>query len=231
VTSAFEPEFEGFQRQRKKRLPRWTGPAALGLIVLTAISLFVLRGPQIGVRDNDQKVISVVLPPPPPPPPPPPQQPKPPEPKPQITPPTPTPDTPPPPSQAPPQAQANDALTARQGAGPSNYGLAQGNGAGTRIGGGAGGDNGFGAYAALAQTEIARATGKESALHNNRFDLLIAVQVASDGRVAAVRVLNDAGKDPKRDAALQRLVGLQLSKPPPAGLQVMRFQLNTGSGA
>ena len=154
-----------------------------------------------------------------------------PKPKPEISPPKPTPETPPPPTPAPPQAAPDaQALTAREGAGPSNYGLQQGNGGGTRIGGGSG-DNGFGAYAALAEAEITRATGKETALHNAHFDLLVSVQVAPDGHVTGVRILNDPARDPKRDAAVQRLVGLQLSKSPPAGLQTMRFQLNTSSGA
>src|SRR3546814_12042635 len=76
------------------------------------------------------KTTRVILPPPPPPPPP--------EVKPQETPPEPKPmpldqpvtDTPPPPT---PDAQptvGDSALTAREGAGPSNYGLAVGDGGG-----------------------------------------------------------------------------------------------------
>lgn len=226
--------FNDFSRRRRKRLPRWVGPVALAVLVALAALILILRGPTIGEHDRAARVINVVLPPPPPPPPPPPATPKPPEPKPQITPPTPQPDTPPPPSPpspSPPQAAANDALTAREGAGPSNYGLAQGNGGGSRIGGGAGGDNGFGAYANLAIAEVRRAAQDDPAIKTGRYSMKIALQVAPDGRIASVRILTGSG-DAKRDRALeQHLAGLQLSKRPPDGLPVMRIQIDNGSGA
>lgn len=228
MSLAADPWGEDFHRRRRRRPPRWTGPAALGLIVLLAITAFVLRGPRIGVRESEQKIINVVLPPPSPPPPP---EPKPPEPKPPtIAPPQPTPATPPP-SPSPPQAAPDtSALTARQGAGPSTYGLAQGDGGGVRIGG-TGGDNGFAAYASLAINDIRRATQTDPALASGHYVATIAVQVDADGRIVAVRLLGGSG-DPKRDAELQRrLAGLQLSKRPPDGLPVMRLELNAGSGA
>lgn len=224
--------FDDVPYRRRKRPPRWIGPAILGLIVLGVVALLVLRGPQIGVRANDQKVISVVLPPPPPPPPPPPVEPKPPEPKPEITPPKPTPETPPPPTQAPPQAAPDaSALTAREGAGPSNYGLQQGNGGGTRIGGPPASNAGaFLAYADVAMADIRRTAQADPKLAG-RYSVKIAVQVDADGHIVNLRILGGSG-DLKRDAELQqRLAGLQLSKRPPDGLPVMRIQLDTGPGA
>lgn len=231
MTSTFDPEADDpfRRRRRRRRLPRWFGPAVLGLVVLALIAAVLLRGPEIGVRREARTVINVVLPPPPPPPPPPPQ-PKPPEPKPTIAPPKPSPETPPPPAQSPPQAQADNALTARVGAGPSNYGLAQGDGSGQRIGGGAGGDNGYGAYASLAQAAIYRAAQDDPVLSSGRYRLTIAVQVSADGRIASVRVV-DGSKDARRDAALQRLVGLRMPRQPPAGLPAMRFVFDARSGA
>lgn len=229
--STFDPEEDGyFHRRRHRRLPRWAGPAVVLALLAGLALLFILRGPEIGVRQNEQKVITVVLPPPPPPPPPPPAEPKPPEPKPTITPPKPEEATPPPPTQTPPQAAPDtSALTARTGSGPSNYGLQQGNGSGTRIGGAPAGDNGFGAYGNSVMAAIHRAADADAVLKHGDYSIAIAVRVGPDGRVADIRVLSGSG-DAKRDAALQRLVGLQLT-PPPEGLSVVRLQLNRGNGA
>jgi hypothetical protein len=231
MTFAFDPEFDDYVHRRRKRVPRWVGPTVLGLIVLSAAAVFLLRGPTIGTRTNDQKVISVVLPPPPPPPPPPPEQPKPPEPKPTISPPKPQAETPPPPTQAPPQAAPDtSALTARTGAGPSTYGLQQGNGGGTRIGGAPASSDGFLFYSNTALAEIRRVCQSDPALNTGRFVASLRVQVDSDGRIVSARLLGGSG-DPKRDAALERrLTGLQLSKRPPEGMPVMRIEFDLGSG-
>jgi hypothetical protein len=222
--------FESVRRRRRQRWPRWVGPVALGAIVLGMVLLFVLRGPTISQRDRQNKIINVVLPPPPPPPPLPPPKEKPPEPeKPKVEEPKPTPVTPPPPSPTPPAANANDALSARVGAGPSNYGLAQGNGGGTRIGGGVGGDP-LGLYANAALAEIRRAVQADPALNHSRFGVQLAIAVSADGHIESARFLQGSGDD-KRDAALQRLLaGLQLSQRPPSGLPVMRIELNARPG-
>src|SRR3546814_19309599 len=71
-------------------------------------------------------------------------------------------DSPPPPTPQAQPAPGNDALTAREGAGPSNYGLTIGDGSGSRIGGQVGsGLGGFNraAYASYLEGEkIGRAS-------------------------------------------------------------------------
>ena len=201
----------------------------VGLVLVLA---YTLIGRQtVSERPNEMKTTRVILPPPPPPPPP--------EPKPQEKPPEPKPmpldqpvtDTPPPPT---PDAQptvGDSALTAREGAGPSNYGLAVGDGGGTRIGGRPGGSgDGFGAYANVALAGIRQAAQGDRDLSRARFTVQLAVTVGSDGRITNVRVIS--GGDDKRNARLRDLLtGLQLSQRPPAGLPVMRIELNARSGA
>ncbi|AKM11047.1 hypothetical protein [Croceicoccus naphthovorans] len=182
-------------------------------------------------RPNERKTTTVVLPPPPPPPPPPePQQvEQPPEPT--VAPPIEQPmDTPPPEASSDP-APGDSALTAREGAGPSNYGLAAGDGGGTRIGGrpGGGGDA-FAAYATVALNGIRQAAQSDRDLSRGRYSVQLAVTVGPDGRITNVRVIG--GGDDRRNRRLREvLTGLQLSQRPPAGLPVMRIELNARSGA
>lgn len=212
--------------RRRKQSPVTFGRVlivvGIGLVLLLA---YTLIGRQtVSERPNEMKTTRVILPPPPPPPPPEvkPQE-KPPEPKPMpleqpVT------DTPPPPT---PDAQptvGDSALTAREGAGPSSYGLAVGDGGGTRIGGKSGGSDGFGAYANLAVIDIRHAVQIDPAARG-RYAVRLMVAVLPDGRITNVRLLNSTG-DAKRDAAIERrLTGLQLSQRPPAGLPVMRIEL------
>ena len=203
-----------------------------GLVLLLS---YTLIGRQtVSERPNEMKTTRVILPPPPPPPPPPPEV------KPQETPPDPKPmpveqpvtDTPPPPTPDAQPTTGDSALTAREGAGPSNYGLAAGDGSGTRIGGRpGGGDGGFGAYANVALAGIRQAAQADRELSRGRFIVRLAVAVSPDGRITNVRILDGTG-DVRRDARLiQTLTGVQLSQRPPAGLPVMRIELNARSGA
>lgn len=216
---------------RRRSKINWAVVAVVGVLAVILAVTF-LRPSTVSERQREDKTVRVVLPPPPPPPPPPevkPQE-QPPEPK-------PTPmdqpvDQAPPPPDAPAQPTVGDsALTAREGAGPSNYGLAAGDGSGTRIGGRpGGGDGGFGAYANLALAAIRQAAQSDSLLSKGRYTARLAVTVSPDGRIVSARLLNSTG-DAARDARLQqRLVGLQLSQSPPPGLPVMRIELNARSG-
>ncbi len=216
---------------RRRSKINWAVVAVVGVLAVILAVTF-LRPSTVSERQREDKTVRVVLPPPPPPPPPPevkPQE-QPPEPK-------PTPmdqpvDQAPPPPDAPAQPTVGDsALTAREGAGPSNYGLAAGDGSGTRIGGRpGGGDGGFGAYANLALAAIRQAAQSDALLSKGRYTARLAVTVSPDGRIVSARLLNSTG-DAARDARLQqRLVGLQLSQSPPPGLPVMRIELNARSG-
>src|SRR3546814_19767092 len=102
-----------------------------GLVLMVALSF--MGSDRTSLRPGEQKTVRVVLPPPPPPPEIKPQE-KPPEPKPTpIEQPT---DSPPPPTPQSEPTPGDSALTAREGAGPSNYGLAGGDGRseGRRVG-------------------------------------------------------------------------------------------------
>ncbi|MEG3086717.1 energy transducer TonB family protein [Sphingomonas sp. PB4P5] len=222
--------------RRRKRSPVTFGRivVVLGIVLALALAYMLAGRVTVSERPNEMKTTTVILPPPPPPPPP--------EPKPQEKPPEPKPmpldqpvvDTPPPPTPDAQPVAGDSALTAREGAGPSNYGLAVGNGGGTRIGGKVGGGtggNGFGAYANIAVTDIRRAAQSDAALSRGRYSVRLLVTVDADGRITGVRLIDGSG-DTRRDAAIERrLTGLQLSQRPPQGLPAMRIQLNTRSGA
>lgn len=220
--------------RRRKQSPVTFGRVlvvvGVGLVLVLA---YTLIGRQtVSERPNEMKTTRVILPPPPPPPPP--------EVKPQETPPEPKPmpleqpvtDTPPPPTPDAQPTTGDSALTAREGAGPSNYGLAVGDGGGTRIGGrpGGGGD-GFAAYANVALADIRRAAQSDAALSRGRYTVRLIVAVNAEGRITSVRLIDGSG-DARRDAAIERrLTGLQLSQRPPQGLPAMRIELNARSGA
>jgi len=217
----------------RRRGGRINWPIVAAILVLAGIAAAVMLRPStVSERQRDDKTVRVVLPPPPPPPPP--------EVQPVEQPPEPTPtpmdqpvDEAPPPPDAPAQPTLGDsALTAREGAGPSNYGLQGGDGSGTRIGGRpGGGDGGFGAYGELTRREVTQAVQGERDLSRGRYSAQLAVTVDAEGRIISVRLLRGTG-DTRRDAALQRaLTGLRLSRRPPAGLPVMRIELNARSGA
>lgn len=215
---------------RRRRI-NWPVIGAVAVLIALLAATF-LRPGSVSERQREDKTVRVVLPPPPPPPPPPEvAQERPPEP-------TPTPmdqpveDTPPPPDAPSEPTVGDSALTAREGAGPSNYGLARGDGSGTRIGGRpGGGDGGFGAYGELTRREVTQAVQGERDLSRGRYSAQLAVTVDAEGRITSVRLLRGTG-DARRDAALQRaLTGLKLSRRPPDGLSVMRIELNARSGA
>ena len=208
---------------------------AIAIALALALAWNFLGRVTVTERPHEVKMTAVVIPPPPPPPPPPEPEKieKPPEPTP--APPIDTPvDTPPPPEPAPTASSdpspGDDALTARVGAGPSNYGLQQGTGGGTRIGGRPGGNNGFAAYGGLAARELQTAAQRDRDLMRGSYKVRVAVTVDAEGRVTHAQVLD--GGDEKRNARLvQMLVGLQLSRKPPPGMpNPLRVDLTATGG-
>lgn len=215
---------EAFGRGRRRpKLPRWAAPAVLAGLLLAALLAYLLQAPSIGQRDVQHRIINVILPPPPPPPPPV----KPPEPKPKPKPKVleqPKPDETPPPPTPPPAQAPSEALTAREGNGPANFGLAAGNGGGLRIGGG---DNGFAAYGHLVSEAVRQAVQNDPDLGraHAQFDLRLQITFSPEGKVLAVRLESSTGSA-QRDAALERLLTqLVLSRTPPAGLPPVRIEL------
>lgn len=204
----------------RKRSRRSTGLLIGGGVTgLALIALFLWPSQQISQRPHDMKTTRVVLPPPPPPPPPP--EPKPIEQpaEPVIAPPIEQPqDTPPPPDQANSDPTPGDsALTAREGAGPSNYGLAVGDGGGTRIGGRPGG-SGFGgfnraAYASYLQGEIRRAVEADRDLRSSVLRTGVRVWIDSAGRITRVEAANS-----DKDAAIRKVLLGRSVRPPDASL-------------
>lgn len=222
----------GGPHRRRKQSPISFGRvlAVIGVGLVIVIAWNFIGQQTISDRPNEMKTTQVILPPPPPPPPP--------KPEPVEQPPEPTPappieqpmDTPPPPDQAPSSdsTPGDSALTAREGAGPSNYGLAAGDGSGTRIGGRPGGGDAFAAYAQVALNGIRQAAQSDRDLSRGRYTVRLAVTVGPDGRITNARVID--GGDERRNARLvQLLTGLQLPQRPPAGLPVMRIELNARS--
>ncbi len=216
-------DLDPFRHRRSKhwRLPKWLVPAIILLLVGGGLLTYFLQGPSIGTRNFDRKILAVVLPPPPPPPP----KEKPPEPPKQMqeakAEPTPTPPTP--------EPQANDALSAREGPGTNSFGLAAGNGGGTRIGGGVGGDP-FMAYAMIIQSDIRRALQVDPKLRSIAYSMKIEVKVSPDGAIQDVSFDEASRTDPERDAAIKRvLASLILSRKPPEGLPRIKLQLASRS--
>lgn len=201
----------------------------VGVGLAIAVVYNMLSWESVTDRPNEMKTTQVVLPPPPPPPPPPEpevvEQP----PEPAVAPPLEQPqDTPPPPDQSSDPTPGDNALTAREGVGPSNYGLARGDGSGTRIGGrpGGGGDA-FRAYALVAQACIRQATQGDRELSHGRYRAEVAVSMAADGRIASTRV---SGVDDRRASRIRELLSGVQCQAPPAGLPLMRLELSTRSG-
>lgn len=215
------------------KLPLGWIALAGGLALVGFLAWSLLSAQLVTKRPNEMKTTQVVLPPPPPPPPPPP--------KPQETPPEPVDappveqpqDTPPPPDQA--QSSeptpGDNALTAREGAGPSNYGLQSGDGSGGRIGGRPGGGDAFGAYGRSAAACAQRAAQADRELtRGGRFQAQIALSVDPEGRISTLRKVG--GVDEKRAARLRQvLTGLQCPRPPAGMPSVIRIELNARSGA
>ncbi len=217
----------GPEGPRRRSSPVTFGRVMIVLGVGLAVALVWMMATRITVTDRPSslRTTRVILPPPPPPPPPEPVvQERPPEPV-----PTPVPMEQPteaPPPEAPAEPTSGDnALTAREGAGPSNYGLARGDGSGTRIGGKAGGGDALAAYAGIAVADIRRAAQDDPVLARGRYRASFLVTVDPAGRITSLRLLESTG-DARRDAAIERrLTGLLLSQRPPAGLPAMRIEL------
>jgi len=206
---------------RRKRSPVAFGRVitVVGIGLVVAVVYNMLSWQSVTDRPNEMKTTQVILPPPPPPPPPPEpevvEQP----PEPTIAPPIDQPiDTPPPPDQASSDPTPGDnALTAREGAGPSNYGLAVGDGGGTRIGGRPGG-SGFGgfnraAYASYLQGEIRRAIEADRDLRSTTLKASVRLWIDAAGRINRVEIANSDKAAAIRDALVGRSV-----RPPDASL-------------
>ncbi len=218
--------------RRRKRSPFTFGRilTVVGIGMVVAIAYNMLSWQSVSDRPNEMKTTQVILPPPPPPPPPPPKEQVEQPPEPAIAPPIEQPlDTPPPPDQANDPAPGDSALTAREGAGPSNYGLGRGDGSGTRIGGRPGGGSGdaYRAYANVALGCVRSAAQRDRDLSRGRYDAALTVTITPDGRFTNVRV---SGVDDRRAAQIRSVLAGASCQAPPAGLPVMRLELSTRSG-
>lgn len=224
--------FDELSRRRRKHLPAWIAPTVLIAVALGIVAFFWLQAPTFDQQAARDKVINVALPPPPPPPPP--EQ-KPPEPeKKVIEEPKPQPQTPQPQQQPQPDSPApvaGEALSARVGTAGNNFGLAAGNGGGTRIGGTAGGDgNGFAAYAASIQSQLYAALRADRALRKGGFAIQIALDIGADGRIRSVRLLRASGERDRDHRIRDVLTNFQLSAPPPVGMPPARWELRQRAG-
>ena len=231
AATLFGPDgLDGLGGPRRRRSPITLGRVvAAGGIALALFVIWTFISAQIVTeRPNEMKTTTVILPPPPPPPPP---EPKPVEPPPEPTaaPPVEQPvDTPPPPQANSDPAPGDSALTAREGAGPSNYGLAVGDGGGTRIGGRPGGSgDAFRAYASVAQSCIQRAAQADRDLTRGRYRAELMVTMTAGGRVANARI---SGVDDQRSARIRGVLNSLQCQAPPAGLPAMRLEINTRGG-
>ncbi len=190
---------------------------AIAVAVLAALlALTLLRGATVREHRGDMKTTRVVLPPPPPIPPPPPKPDvKPPEPKPTpLEQPT---DAPPPPSApapAAPAAPGADALTAREGAGPSSYGLAIGDGSGSRGGGRVGSFGGVNraAYASYLEGEFRRAWESDKALRSSALKARVRVWIDASGKITRV----EADGSERAQAIQAALIGRTVRAPDPS---------------
>lgn len=216
----------------RKRSPITFGRilVVVGIGVAIVIGWTLTNRTTVTERPNEVTTTTVILPPPPPPPPPPPEQvQQPPEPT--VAPPIDQPvDTPPPEAPSQDSAPGDSALTAREGAGPSNYGLQGGDGSGTRIGGrpGGGGD-GFAAYANnVALPCIRQAAQRDRELSRGRFTARLAVSVDASGRITRIGEISGANAG-RSDRLREVLTGLQCEAPP-AGIPTMRIELSGRSG-
>lgn len=224
-----DPYGEPPRRRRSK--VNW--PVVLVIMVLGAVlATTFLRPGTVSDRDRDEKIVRVVLPPPPEPPPP--------EVQPEEAPPEPTPtpldqplDNTPPPPDAPSEPTTGDnALTARVGAGPSNYGLAAGNGSGTRIGGNAGGGGAnYGAYGAAVRNAMQRRLQSDAALRTAEFGGGVNVWITGDGRIDRIALAESTGNAVTDAAIIRALSGAVIGQSPPSGMpQPIRLRIGARSG-
>ena len=213
---------------------RTLGWACLALVLLTGFGVLVtelLRDTGVPQSRPVTTVMRVILPPPPAPPPtpqpPPPQQPQKmieaPKPKQQ-------------PQEAKPLQQAKQAppgkpaavpappgnpLTAEPGAGPSQYGLGVGNGAGNTIGGGGGGGGGsrLGYYAGLIASQV------QAALQNNEqtrylrlHGITVRVWLSPSGQITRCELVNTTGETARDETLSRVLAGVSLHETWPPDL-------------
>lgn len=213
---------------RRKKSPltfgRILAVVVLGLVI--AIGYNFLGRQTVSDRPNEMKTTQVILPPPPPPPPPPETKPVEQPPEPTIAPPIEQPvDTPPPPQANNDPAPGDNALTAREGAGPSNYGLGVGDGGGVRIGGrpGAGGGGGgvmsVGMYTSYLKSTLQERVQDDPRLSRLVFSADYTITVTPDGRITSVTFRNARGGT---DADMQKLTallqGVRGLDPPPSAM-------------
>jgi len=207
-------------RRRKSPITFGRVLAVVGVGLVIAVAYNMLTWQAVSDRPNEMKTTAVILPPPPPPPPPPPKEQVEQPPEPTIAPPIEQPlDTPPPPDANNDPVPGDNALTAREGAGPSNYGLGRGDGSGTQIGGRPGGTaGGFGgfnraAYASYLQGEIKRAIEADRELKSTTLRASVRLWIDTAGRIVRVEIANSDKVAAIREALVGRSV-----RPPDSSL-------------